>query len=225
MKKLWSSLCLVLLLSAGCAQHDAVRHPSLAYDLTAQQNKLVQGNLEFMARPIHSRTELETYFGTDLLRHGVLPVQMVVANKSGETVNFTTEGLALYDPSGGRHPFLPADKVVDKSKRSHWRTAGWGVAFGILGAVPSAMNVERVNRQIRADFEARSIKGGNLVDGGITEGTAFFQVPEGLSSLDGYALAFVYRRAGAAEPLTIRYNLQGQVEQRQETTARDDEDG
>ncbi len=213
MKGVWSILLFVAVFS-GCAQHDTVRHPSLAYDLSAQQNKMVQDDLEFMALPVHLRSELENYFGKDLLHDGVLPVQVVIANKGEETVNFSTEGFSLRDATGGRHPFLPVEKVVKRTKRSHLRTVGWGVAFGLLGAVPSAINVEQVNRRIRADFDSRVIKSGNLVAGGMTEGTAFFLVPENISSLDGWDFVFAHRRAGDEEPRIIRYGLHGAVEVR-----------
>ena len=91
------------------------------------------------------------------------------------------------------------------------RTAGWGVAFGLLGAVPSAINVAVVNEKIKADYESYMIKSGELVSGAYTEGSLFFRIDNKIESLDGWKLQFDFRSENAL--VLVTFELSGEVEQ------------
>jgi len=203
---------LILIVSSGCATHKAARQPDLAYDLKAQENKTEMDGITLMVKAFHLKSELETYFDEDLLKYGVLPIQINLQNKSYErTVVFSIDGINLIDPTGTRNPVMSSEQVVDVAKKSYWRTAGWGVAFGLFGAIPSVINVSKTNKKIQADYEARMIKGGNLIGGGVTEGLAFFSVPEDLSSLTGWKVSVILKDIEMQKDINLEYGLSGTI--------------
>jgi hypothetical protein len=206
------TIAALLLLLVGCASHKVVETPSLGFDLTAQDKQIVENGVSLMARPIHRQAELETYFGTDILKYGILPVQLNIQNKDHQgALSFTTESLSLINPDGARAPLLSVDQVMEKAKKSYWRTAGWTVAFGIFGAIPSAINVTNTNKEMRADYESRIMKDGILQQGSVTEGTAFFSVPPKLDSLNGWKLSMVLKGSNGNEDLILSQALNGTI--------------
>jgi hypothetical protein len=203
---------LTLVLCSSCASYKAARQPALSYDLEAQGNKVEEQGIVCMVKPIHLKSELETYFDDDLLQYGVLPMQIYLSNKEhGRNVVFSTDGINLIEPSSTRCPVMSCDQVLEKAKKSYWRTAGWGAAFGIFGIIPSAINVSNTNKKIQADYESRAIKGGNLIPDGVTEGLVFFSVPPDISSLNGYTVSIILKDPQEGQDIDIKYGLSGTV--------------
>jgi hypothetical protein len=203
------------LIFSGCASYKATTPPPLGYDLTAQTTKVEQDGVVLMAKPIHQETEVERYFDEDPLKYGVLPVQVHLTNKSHEdTLVCASSGLNLLDAENNRVPSMSVDQVMDKVKKSHWRTAGWTVGFGIFGLIPSAMNVNKVNKEMRADYESRIFKGGKLAEGNTTEGFMFYDVPEDIGTLNGWHLTAVLKNAEGDSDLMLTQELAGTVVKR-----------
>lgn len=201
-----------LLAVLGCASHNAVRQPDLSYDLKAQENKVEKSGMILMVKPFHLKSELATYFDDDVLKYGVLPIQINLQNKSYPgAIVFNADGINLIDATGARSPGMACEQVYDKVKRSQWRSAGWGVAFGLVGVIPSLINVSTTNDKIRADLESRMIKSGNIVPGGMTEGLTYFSVPQDLSSLSGWKVSVVLKDVQNAKDVTLEHGLAGTI--------------
>ena len=106
---------------------------------------------------------------------------------------------------------MSSEQVIDKAKKSYWRAAGWGVAYGVFGLIPSMINVSSTNKTIPADYESRIIKGGNLICGGVTEGLAFFSVPEDLSNLSGWKVSVILKDIESSEDIVLEHGLSGTI--------------
>ena len=203
-------LSLTLVLATGCASYKAARQPDLSYDLKSQENKVDKDGIIMMVKCFYQKSDLTAYFDEDLLEYGVLPVQIQLQNKSHPNpVVLNTAGINLIDPTGTRDPILSSAQVIDKAKKSYWRSAGWGVAFGVFGLIPSLINVSNTNKKIQADYESRGIKCGNLVCGGSTQGLVFFSVPEDLGNLSGWHLSVDLKDIKSTEDIVIDYGLSG----------------
>lgn len=205
-------ICFLILLTFGCATHKSVHQPNLSYDLKSQENKIEQDGISCMVKCFHLKSDLMNYFDDDVLKYGILPVQINLQNNSyPRPVVFNTDGINLIDPTGTRHPILSCEQVLEKMKKSYWRTAGWGAAFGIFGIIPSAINVSNTNKKIRADYESRTIKGGNLICGGVTEGLSFFSVPEDLENFSGWQVAVILKDIQQPKDIILQYGLSGTI--------------
>jgi hypothetical protein len=198
----------------SCSSHNPVQQSNLSYDLEAQKNKVTKNGIDLITKPIHIESELKTYFEQDLLKYRILPVQVSISNNSTEDLYLSTEGISLIDPSHESYPVLPVNDVVAKAKKSYWRTAGWGAAFGLLGAVPSMINVSNTNKKIQADYESKVLKSGNMLIGAVTQGTVFFELPKNVTSLDGWEFKVAFKTPNNNELSTIGCCLVGQIEKR-----------
>ena len=205
-------VCFLIFFTFGCATHKSVKQPNLSYDLKAQENKIEQDGISCMVKCFHLKSDLMNYFDDDVLKYGILPVQINLQNNSyPRPVVLNTDGINLIDSTGTRHPTLSCEQVLEKMKKSYWRTAGWGVAFGIFGIIPSAINVSNTNKKIRADYESRTIKGGNLICGGVTEGLSFFSIPEDLDNLSGWQVAIILKDIQQSKDIILNYGLSGTI--------------
>ena len=205
-------LCFSLVLLTSCATHKAARQPNLSYDLRAQENKVDNEGVILMAKCFHLKSEMVTYFDDDLLQYGLLPVQINLKNNSyPRTLVLNADRINLIDPTGVRIPIMSYDQVIDKAKKSYWRTAGWAVAFGLFGAIPSLINVSNTNEKIQADYESRMLKCGNLNCGSETEGLTFFSVPEDLNSLNGWKISVVLKDKETENDIILGYGLSGSI--------------
>ncbi|MEE9615145.1 MAG: hypothetical protein V3W31_09420 [Thermodesulfobacteriota bacterium] len=213
MKKMFASLTILFIL-AGCATHDAVRPTSLLHTPSAHENKVIESDIELFFSPYRTKEENEQFFGVDLVKHEVLPAQMALINNTDATLQFTNQKILLIDPDGEEYQPLTLDEVMERAKKSFWRTAGWGVAFGLIGAIPSAMNVSKANKKIRADYDARIMKDAKLVHGATTEGTLFFSLSKDARSLDGFILSVALENPDEDGAIVIEYNLNGDIPER-----------
>ncbi|MBW6486004.1 MAG: hypothetical protein K0B01_07660 [Syntrophobacterales bacterium] len=106
---------------------------------------------------------------------------------------------------------MSTDQVIAKAKKSYWRTAGWGVAFGIVGIIPSLINVSNTNDKIQADYESRMLKSGNLVADGQTAGLVFFNVPDNISNLSGWKVALILKDVETSSDIVLEHGISGTI--------------
>ena len=220
MRTFWPlSILFTAIFVSGCASHQTIPAPALSYDLSAQQQALESEGVRLSALPIHESSKLETYFDADLIEMGILPVQVSLHNKDYPgNVLIHRDGFRLVGPDHASHTMLTVDQIVEKTKKSYWRTAGWTVAFGVFGLVPSAINVSNTNKKIRADYESRLLQEGNLNPGNMTEGFLFFPIPEKIRSLDGWELSVVLRDPNTPKDLAFARAFSGAVAERETKT-------
>jgi hypothetical protein len=215
-------LILLILFSAyGCASHSKITTPDLNSDLGCQSNKQVEKDVEVMMLAIHEKKALKTYFDDDLIRLGVLPVKVSIENLSSDPCFIGVDYAKITDPDGNSKPALNLDEVYDRTYKSYWRTAGWGVAFGLLGAVPSLINVATTNEKIKADYDTCMLKDGEMKANTYTEGTLFFEIDNKIQSLDGYKFQIGVEKD--TEPFYFTFDLKGQVEQPRIRKVKEDE--
>ncbi len=87
----------------------------------ADESELV-GNETLLVISDLTPPTLEAYFDDDLLKYGILPVQIFLCNKSHScSVGFSVDSINLIDPSNARSPVMSCEQVLDKAKRSYWR--------------------------------------------------------------------------------------------------------
>ena len=221
MKKLSSFFLLFSVLVFGCATHSSINTPDLASNSDCLAEKQVSNDVEVMMLAIHDKQSLKSYFDEDLIGLGILPVKVSIDNIGENPCFIGVEYAHIADPHDAKSPALTLEEVYSRTSKSYWRTAGWGVAFGLLGALPSAVNVASTNQKIKADYETCMLKDGRLPAKTHTDGTLFFAIDEKIESLDDWTFNIGMDRDG--EPFYFVFDLQGQVEQPRIKTVEDDE--
>lgn len=196
----------------GCAAHSTIKAPNLMANMEAQENKQSVNQVEVMVRPIVSKSDNKAYYDEDLIMYGVLPFHVCFRNTASDgSCHIAAEKTVLMDPNGASNPPLTLKEVYGKASKSYLRTLGWGAAFGLVGAIPSAINVAVVNERLKADYASCMVKSGDLVGGTHTEGSIFFGIDNKIESLDGWKLQFDF--TDEKGPALVTFELAGEVEQ------------
>ena len=68
--------CLILFLFSGCTYYVFNSHPDLTQDVKAKENEVSKDDIRLMAKCIHLKSEMKTYFDRDLVEYGIFPVQI-----------------------------------------------------------------------------------------------------------------------------------------------------
>jgi len=137
---------------AGCtsykSQYVSFRPPE------AYANKQEVGGVSIGAEAYAVRDEAKEAFGFDIRESGLLPVQLVMNNQSGRSLQIVTEQTFLIDAQGRYWQVMPNNVVLDRVEKSTQlaalgRGAGtgalWGAAGGaILGAAIGIVSGQNV---------------------------------------------------------------------------------
>ncbi|HCY84262.1 MAG TPA: hypothetical protein DHV36_03910, partial [Desulfobacteraceae bacterium] len=202
-------LLVIFLCIVSCASHKPISTTALTRGADAEDKKVSQDGIDLMISPIVSKAVMKAYFDQDLLAYGILPVQVCILNNTDAPLNLSTEAVCLMDDSSGTCPRLSVDKVVRRLKKSYWRSVGWGAALGLMGAIPSAINVGMTNEKIAFFYKTRALKTDELPVGTSTEGLVFFEIPDQVSALDGWTFQLRYRMPSHPKTRTLPYALAG----------------
>ena len=203
------------LLVFGCASHDVQQTATLETLPENKTERVESQGFEFVAKPILTEEEHTSYFDNDLIRQGILPLQLYVGNvESDDIYQLKPEDIVVTDSSGNRKPAMTVEQIVQKTKKSYWRTAGWTVLFGVFGAVPSAINVSKTNEKIRASYNSRILKESTLRKGAEAEGLMFFVIPKDSASIDNWELSMVLKGTTTSDTIPLKYQLNGDIPER-----------
>ncbi len=207
-------LLIATLLVAGCASHNVVKPASLITSPSAYEKKVSKDGVDFFCTTYVGVDEVKQYFGEDLIWHKILPMQVVLSNKSDETLVIDRQSIMMIDPDGKECQPLSIDEVIRKAKKSYLRSGGWGVAFGAVGLGISAYNVHKTNKKVQADYESRILEDGNLVPGAVSEGFLFFPIDASLETLEGYSMSVGLRNVENGKTFFVKYDMSGDVPKR-----------
>lgn len=196
----------------SCASHDIQKTATLETLPENKADRIQSQGFEFIAKPILSEEEHISYFDNDLIKQGILPLQLYIGNvESDEIYQLKPEDIVVTDVNGDRKPAMTVEQIVEKTKKSYWRTAGWTVLFGVFGAVPSAINVSKTNEKIRSSYNARILKESSLRKGAEAEGLMFFVIPKDSASIDNWELSMMLKGTATSDTVPLKYQLKGAI--------------
>ena len=199
----------------GCSSHEVQRASTMSSTPKVDSERIQSQGFEMVAKPILSQEEHQVYFDNDLIKQGILPVQVYVKNMETEDVfTLRPENVHVTDSSGNRKPVMTVDQIVEKTKKSYWRTAGWTVLFGVFGAIPSAINVSKTNEKIRNAYNESILKENTLRHGDEAEGLSFFAISEDSSNINGWELSMVLKSNTGSKTVPLKYQLEGKIPER-----------
>ncbi len=104
-----SALLLALLFTSACASYDLVRPPARSADVYPDAHG--RDGVVVAVDEITQPKRAERYFGADLLKHGILPIQIIVSNHTGDRIQITPADILLQHGRQIIDP-LPLERVV-----------------------------------------------------------------------------------------------------------------
>lgn len=154
--KFLTILMLVIMSISGCtsykSQYVSFRPPE------AYANKQESGGVSVGGEAYADSGEAKEAFGFDIRESGLLPVQLVMNNVSGQTIQIVTDQTFLVDAQGRYWQVMPNSVVVDRVEKSTQlaalgkgagKGAFWGAAGGaILGAAVGIVSGQNVGNMM-----------------------------------------------------------------------------
>jgi len=136
LRKYFSLLLIITFLVQGCtgykSQYVSFRPPE------AYPNKQIVDNISIGGEAYPDSTVAKQAFGFDIIDVGLLPVQLVLDNKSDSTLSIVTNQTFLVDAKGGYWQVVPNQAAVDRIEKSTQlaalgKGAGTGALVGAFG--------------------------------------------------------------------------------------------
>jgi len=151
-------LILAVIQVCGCASYQSQYVPFRPPE--AYANKQEVGGVAVGAEAYADGDVAKEAFGFDIRATGLLPVQLIMNNKSGKTLQIVTEQTFLLDAQGNYWQVVPNQTAVDRVEKSTQlaalgKGAGegalWGAAGGaILGAAVGIASGQNVGKAMGA---------------------------------------------------------------------------
>jgi hypothetical protein len=138
--------------------------------------------------------------GETFVEQGLLPIQVVIENRSPQTVRAAWSDFQIVRPGARPEGSMSAQDAFSMVKPP----VGWWAALPVLG--PSASAVR--NSDWLKQFESRALKDIPVPPGGAANGFVYFYSPEGEKDLAGSRVAFVLR-SDSGEDRRFEIPLQG----------------
>lgn len=205
--------CIILFLFSGCTYYVFNRHPDLTKDVKVQESEVNKNGIILMVKCIHIKSEMKTYFDRDLVHYGILPVEIYIQNKSyPRTVALDINGINLIDLSGTKNSIMSYEQIINKMK---WiqQYAGFTalefVTLDPIGFIIGSLETSDKIKKNQSSYESHSIKFGNLISDGVTEGFTFFNIPEDLNNLNGWRISVVLKDTETENNIILDYTLSG----------------
>ena len=170
-RKIASILCLAIFTLSGCTAYKSQYVPFRPPE--GYLNYQVVNGVSMGAEAYATKDDAENAFGFDIKGAGLLPVQLVMDNKSGNNLELVPGQTFLVDNDNRYWPVVPTNIVIDRLDKStelasfFGRGAGKGAILGAAIGIVSGRNVGSALGKGAALGAA-----GGAVIGGVKEGTS-----------------------------------------------------
>jgi hypothetical protein len=114
--KLYILLILSLVLQYGCVSQGNFRMANMDSSSSAVVSS---DGITLFVKPILDSDKLESYYGTNLVKKGILPIQVRILNESKYDVGVSVDNFSLIDRQGESHKVINLDNIYEKVKNSH----------------------------------------------------------------------------------------------------------
>lgn len=139
--------------------------------------------------------------GEDFIDRGLLPVQVILENRSESEVRVEPRDAIVVMPRGDRAASLHPEDAYHLVKLS---VGWWALGAGAVGGSPQAYR----NEARRKDLQLRALTAQTVPPGGSANGFLYFQINESETNLAGSRVIVPVSPAAGA-PLTFEIALEG----------------
>lgn len=154
-----------------------------------------------------SKSKSERAFDTDLRDDGVVALLVTVQNRAAKAFDMKTMDVVLRDGAGTLKLLGPEEAAERAKKSATARAIGWSLIVPIIGipiaATASVMHTNKVNRQMREDFAAKSLSSATVEPGKDNTGYLFFESEKARGDFIALVLEVKGAFAGATEPFAV----------------------
>lgn len=197
------TMIIILCFIAGCS---ATRLPDYS-PLSAHQytHRNTQNGLIVAIHPMTETSEIEHYFGTNLLANDILPVLVVVENRNAD-VSFILrkQEIQLLNEGSESHDASKRSEAVGNDDAA----MVVGVAAAALISIPLilvSVGMESHNAEVRRNFAMKELQQTVVSPGDTKSGFVYFKLPKPTNSPDRWRFQIKAVDLKSKMPLTFVY--------------------
>jgi len=194
---------MLLAMSSGCASYNA---RAVITDTRGPDTAASTGGLTLSVEEYATEAKCKQAFDSDLAGKGVLALFVKVENNGQDTWEIAVRDFT--GRCGAPLRMLTPSEAAAKTKRSAVaRAIGWSLIVPIISipvaATASVIHTNKVNAQIKQDFNDKAFKDGPILANKERSGFLFYELSKGQNNLQGMDLALSARNAGTLETISI----------------------
>ncbi|MGQ0549929.1 MAG: hypothetical protein ACT4PY_09730 [Armatimonadota bacterium] len=122
-------------------------------------------------------------FGADLKQAGILPLQVIVQNRSAQRLVVRKADFVLRRAEGQEYSPAPASAVAERLE-SYAGVVGWTIAFGLMGYLLSSSQQREANAARQADFRSKEFQDTPLAPQESAHGFLFYVIPDDVKDME-----------------------------------------
>jgi hypothetical protein len=196
------------LLFSGCG---ASYKPTLSrFDPVGTNSKKISvGDLTVYVEEYASAAKSIRAFDTDLAAAGILPILILVENNGPAAFDLKLQDVVIRRDQPLK-ALTPRNAAMSAERSAFGEAAGWSVAIAPIAPVVapaaaalSAVETNRVNRQIDQDFSRKAFAGGSVEAGKRRSGFLFYQLEDKTPLLKGLILGLKATNLATNEMVSI----------------------
>ena len=176
----------ILIFSGGCASHEKRNLTPRATD--SYLTKETVSGVTIAVEAYSTKKKVEEAFTIDLTEEGIVPILLIMDNKSNTNYVLLKDEIELVDTQGNVKKPVPADVMMEKFEHNKMVYALLG--FGIF----SYMSAEEANEKMLSDWSGKELPAEKvLMPNRKAYGALYFDLGKGLSTLPNSTLTLNLR--------------------------------
>jgi hypothetical protein len=207
MRRALAGLLALSILVTGCASYTTT---TLAGPRAEEMGASRAEAGVFVGADPHVQAERQkAVFDADLAGEAVIPIRVLVRNDGAPRLLVRPSSMTLALADGTQIPSAGATAVAARLDQGVGEVIGWGIAFGVIGALAASANKDSVRTARLADYRSKELPEVSLVKGESAHGFVFFIPPKGSSAFGEATLGVRFVEVSEGTSFDVRVPLTG----------------
>jgi hypothetical protein len=170
------SLCVLFIMSCAAKKLAVIDLPKANECLRPVES----GNIVLCAEIVSEAEDVEAYYGIDLIDKGFLPVKVSLINKNDDIYIISKDSVFLKYGDTRIQSSGPGEVAEALKASVGGRTAGWGIAFGVIGGSVAYTQARNRNEALNLALHTKPLFFGQIPKGCERTGMLYFKIDKEL---------------------------------------------
>lgn len=184
----------------GCASRGSFNLTRLE---TASSISARKDDITIFIKPITDSEQLNNYFGDNLFKCGVLPIQVRILNDSKYDIGVSVDNFKLHDQKSKSYDSIDVENIYNEIKSSQAYVL-FDIPIVLLTGVPlTHMGLSGSNTKTKTNLMVNLFKNGVIPRRESAEGIVYMRIPEEIDSLSNWMFSSTIFKRDNDESITL----------------------
>ncbi|MEW6600968.1 MAG: hypothetical protein AB1499_08350 [Nitrospirota bacterium] len=163
--RLWTTCFFIIYFGISACSHVSIQQYPIPADKSFESSSAIEG-VSAIAKPLLSRDDQLTYFGTDMMGKGILPIYLAVKNNNNEdSFILKSDSITLQSDEGNSSKDTPATEMINNSQNMMAVTAVLSPLL-FIAADMSESNARVIDDNFESNkFRSKTLNPGQMASG------------------------------------------------------------